>query len=484
MTPQVALELEIGLRFILVGVALASVASGLNLVRLRPGDRVHWVAVGWSLLVLALLLLRAVGLRASESLVRTVSCAQYTVALLQVPLALVLIEAPTSPRARRAMIAVTTGIGAIPWLGRGFVASVEMRQDLLGVDVPFGVPGPLALALAPYGLLVGAYVVRSAYRRRASVDPTIRRLMVAVALTVVPAGTNDLLMGAGLVRSLLAADVAACSAVLGLAWLLAQRSSDAHTALLSAIDQQIREVAQGERELLTTSRLAVLGRAVESLLSKVEGPLSRLATDVSTVDAGLRQLRAARLERRLWELGDLMRETGEAVRRAEATVATLADYCRLPEPERAPTTVRPLVEQALRIVQNDLRHRALLVTRWGEVPQVRADRRRLVEVFVNLLTYSAHRIPQARWGEGQVTVEVEARDATTVVVSIGDDGPAVPDDVVPRLFDPYVGHAATSGGLGLALSHRVVTSMGGRIGVNATGAGTVISVSLPVWNVH
>jgi signal transduction histidine kinase len=73
-----------------------------------------------------------------------------------------------------------------------------------------------------------------------------------------------------------------------------------------------------------------------------------------------------------------------------------------------------------------------------------------------------------------------------VTITIRDDGPGIRADVLPRIFDPFfttkdVGHGM---GLGLAISHGVVTAHGGRIDVQSTpGEGTTFRITLPVATV-
>ncbi|ADM09588.1 sensory box histidine kinase/response regulator [Parvularcula bermudensis HTCC2503] len=101
---------------------------------------------------------------------------------------------------------------------------------------------------------------------------------------------------------------------------------------------------------------------------------------------------------------------------------------------------------------------------------VQCDRRRTIQVVLNLLTNAAKYNREGAYVA--LTVQPDGND---VVVSVTDDGAGIPDERIPRLFTPFdrLGQEKqrrTDGsGLGLALSKSLVETMGGRIGFrNAT----------------
>lgn len=87
------------------------------------------------------------------------------------------------------------------------------------------------------------------------------------------------------------------------------------------------------------------------------------------------------------------------------------------------------------------------------------DPRRLEQVLVNLVA-NASRYGQRIW----VTA---LRRGDRVMISVEDDGPGVPDELVPDLFEPFVRGPAARGdgsGLGLTITRRLVEALGGTIG--------------------
>lgn len=117
----------------------------------------------------------------------------------------------------------------------------------------------------------------------------------------------------------------------------------------------------------------------------------------------------------------------------------------------------------------------------GHLPWVLADPVRLRQALLNLLT-NAVRFTET----GGITVRVAERDGS-VVVSVRDTGPGIPQDDIPRLFQEFSQvHARPSeetqgSGLGLAISKQLVQLHGGNIWVESEpGAGTTFLFSVPL----
>jgi signal transduction histidine kinase len=110
-----------------------------------------------------------------------------------------------------------------------------------------------------------------------------------------------------------------------------------------------------------------------------------------------------------------------------------------------------------------------------------ADRDRLIQVMLNLLSNAAKFVPQ---GTGRAQVRLEA-NPTRYLVSVTDNGPGIPADELPVIFEKFRqgsdGHAKPVGtGLGLPISRRIVERLGGRIWAESeTGKGATFSFVLP-----
>jgi signal transduction histidine kinase len=102
------------------------------------------------------------------------------------------------------------------------------------------------------------------------------------------------------------------------------------------------------------------------------------------------------------------------------------------------------------------------------------------QVFMNLLTNAAQAIGKRDRG-GTIRVSV-ARAGGDVEITIADDGPGIPPEVLPRIFDPFftTKDVGEGSGLGLSIVHGIIERHGGRIRVDSrVGEGTTFRITLP-----
>jgi two-component system, NtrC family, sensor kinase len=113
--------------------------------------------------------------------------------------------------------------------------------------------------------------------------------------------------------------------------------------------------------------------------------------------------------------------------------------------------------------------------------EVAADKTRLEQAFVNLLTNAVDAISDA--GEGGTIRIVGRRTVGGAELVFCDSGKGMPKEVVDRVFDPFfttkdVGHGT---GLGLYLTHQIVEQHGGAIRIESVpGEGTAVHLTLPL----
>jgi signal transduction histidine kinase len=129
------------------------------------------------------------------------------------------------------------------------------------------------------------------------------------------------------------------------------------------------------------------------------------------------------------------------------------------------------------------RHRTTLEAKRLSLHRRRADPPRLCpidaeqlgQVFDRLLLNAAHASPQGN----EVTLTTSTVPAGAWRLRLHNSGPAIPADVLPRVFDMFQSSEAAVSGLGLAVCRRIIDGHDGTISVDSSPeAGTTVTVSL------
>lgn len=146
-----------------------------------------------------------------------------------------------------------------------------------------------------------------------------------------------------------------------------------------------------------------------------------------------------------------------------------------------PSNLAVMVDQARNMFFGGGRQNPVQIDLPPDLPRVRADQHRIVQVLLNLLTNASRHSPDS------AAIKVEAQQKSVYVeVSVIDEGTGIPAEQLSHLFRMYVRSSSeergVGAGLGLAICKGLVEAHGGRIWAESegTGLGTRFTFSIPV----
>src|SRR5256885_3518039 len=258
------------------------------------------------------------------------------------------------------------------------------------------------------------------------------------------------------------------------------------SALLSAAAWRRDEaVLREEREhlldrLVASERTASLGTLSAGIAHEINNPLASVVANLALLAEQLPEL--AKKPALVTDLKEAVAEAQRGADRVAQIVRGLKVFSRGDDERRRILDLAPIADSALRLVANELRHRARVLREFKPSPPVEASEAHLVQVFVNLVLNAAQSIPEGDADNNEISVSIRPGPSGQVIADVADTGAGMPADVLARIFDPFFTTRRVGAGMGpgLSICHGIVTSLGGRIEAKSEpGKGRVFSLTPP-----
>jgi nitrogen fixation/metabolism regulation signal transduction histidine kinase len=226
--------------------------------------------------------------------------------------------------------------------------------------------------------------------------------------------------------------------------------------------------------LIAAQRSAAWGEVAQRLAHEIKNPLTPIQLSAERLQLKL----ADQLTGASRELLD--RATQTIVNQVEAMknmVNDFRDYARTPLPQLAAVDLQALLGEVLGLYENS---RAVVAVSPaptpGGVPPVLADANQLRQVLHNVLANAQDALVDMT--DARISI-LTAREGSRARLTIQDNGPGFPPQILARAFEPYVTTKSRGTGLGLAIVKKIVDDHGGEIRL-ANNHGGEVSIWLPL----
>lgn len=244
--------------------------------------------------------------------------------------------------------------------------------------------------------------------------------------------------------------------------------SDTNAHLQNEIAERRRaeEILKATLEdLVQTGKMAVLGQMSAGITHELNQPLAALRTLSANTIVFLERGQQDEAESNLRTICHLTDHMGKIT-------AQLKKFARKSAVQLHPVSVAAVVDDALSLMQQRLRdgHVALERDIPEGLPMALCDGNRLEQVVVNLLANALDALKHSAHKRLRIAL---SRANGSLILEVHDNGPGIPEDVMPRLFEPFftTKDQGEGLGLGLAISAGIVRDFGGTLRAAASPLG-------------
>jgi signal transduction histidine kinase len=265
-----------------------------------------------------------------------------------------------------------------------------------------------------------------------------------------------------------------------------ERAVQMRTADLARKNRELAEtldkLTRAQQQLVRSEKLASIGQLVAGIAHEINNPVNAIVNTVGPLEeavAAIDDPDATTRADAARDMREMVKVVQRGAQRTKAIVGALHNYSRTDDESVVDFDIDRSIDDSLELLRHLLKGTIDVVKQYSNPGRVRGHAGQINQVFMNLLTNAA----QALSGRDHAQITIETRgEADSVEVKIRDNGPGIPAEVLPRIWDPFfttkdVGEGT---GLGLSIVHELVERHGGVIECDTKlGEGTTFTVRLP-----
>ncbi|MCK6186485.1 DAHL domain-containing protein [Pseudomonas sp. EYE_354] len=150
---------------------------------------------------------------------------------------------------------------------------------------------------------------------------------------------------------------------------------------------------------------------------------------------------------------------------------------------KEPVHISALMEDALRMNAGALsRHNVTVVKEYGQVPEVLADKHRLLLIMVNLISNAKYAMSNLSDRPRQMTLRVQTLEDNTLQISVKDEGEGIPAENMTRIFTHGFTTRKEGHGFGLHSCALAAVEMNGQLSAHSDGPGqgAIFTLTMPL----
>jgi len=244
----------------------------------------------------------------------------------------------------------------------------------------------------------------------------------------------------------------------------------------AGICRDITERAKMAERIRESERLAHIGQLTTSLAHEIRNPLSSIKMSIGML---LRSMNFEGDDKKTLEI------SAREISRLERILTEMLDFARPVNLTFEPFSINELISSSLALLKVTLRERELTVIEKlsKRISPSLMDGEKIEQAIINILLNAIEVLPPG----GVISIKTQSRKVdhkSFIIVEISDNGPGVPQEDLPYIFDPFFSKKKKGTGLGLSNVKKIVDAHGGKIDGSAATSGFSLCFSIPVRKVN
>ncbi len=241
----------------------------------------------------------------------------------------------------------------------------------------------------------------------------------------------------------------------------------------------VTKVRQLESHIQRSEQLVAIGQMTAGLAHEVKNPLGTVQLASDLIASEIQEIAPASEseEASVEIIAEAAKDIQDEIQRLDIVVRRFLQFSRENKKDESVFNIKTVAAETLQLLSHQFRKKQITATldADGEDYFVKGDRNQMIQAFINIFINSIEAVSQ----HGQVIVSMKETKNGTIEIEITDDGIGIPQQKIKRIFNPFFSTKQEGTGLGLWITHEIISSHDGLIEVESEmGEGTSFLISL------
>jgi two-component system, sensor histidine kinase PhcS len=232
------------------------------------------------------------------------------------------------------------------------------------------------------------------------------------------------------------------------------------------LEETLKQLKETELQLIQTEKIVSLGRLSAGIIHEINNPLNFATTALYT----LRQQGERLAREKPADFDEVLQDINDGLQRVKNIVSDLRSFTHPDSAQLDEVQLSEVVRTCLRFLVNEWKDKVTVVQSVPDDLFCRANRNKLMQVFVNLLQNALDALKHRPASAEPPKIEITGRrDDGKCIVTVRDNGEGIEPQNLAKIFDPFFTTRDVGKGMGMGLSicHRIISDCHGQISVRS-----------------
>ena len=250
--------------------------------------------------------------------------------------------------------------------------------------------------------------------------------------------------------------------------------------IVKILERYDQEFKKQQKQIMRAERLAAMGQLAAGVAHEINNPLGGISNCLKLISTKINKPNPEPKD--FQDSIKYLQTSEQELNRCIWIVRNFLSFSKRPNLKPVAANINSVIQELIALIEPQAKVQNILITKKLslDLPQIKVDAQQLHQALMNVILNSLEAMTHG--GELKICTEYDRRDKM-IKIDIVDTGVGIPEENLPRLFEPFFSTKpeGKGTGLGLPIVYEIIDEHNGSIEVESSlGKGTIFTIKLPI----